>query len=128
MQIEDQIKPLSLGLPIRTALIVGGLPMPNQVISSSSTLRSLKPTHFDYFCQVYRLKSSIQIVVATPGRLIDILVKHPELDCLGNVNLLVLDEVDMMLQMGFENQVSATLVSPPFIIFNFFNFLIFNFI
>lgn len=84
MQIEDQIKPLSLGLPIRTALVVGGLPMPNQV---------------------YRLRSNVQIIVATPGRLIDILVKHPELDCLGNVNLLVLDEVDMMLQMGFENQV-----------------------
>jgi len=84
MQIEDQIKPLSLGLPVRTALVVGGLPMPNQI---------------------YRLKSDVQIVVATPGRLIDILVKHPEIDCLGNVNLLVLDEVDMMLQMGFENQV-----------------------
>lgn len=84
MQIEDQIKPLSQGLPIRTALVVGGLPMPNQV---------------------YRLKSSVQIVVATPGRLIDILVKHPEIDCLGNVNMVVLDEVDMMLQMGFETQV-----------------------
>jgi superfamily II DNA/RNA helicase len=31
MQIEDQIKPLSAGIPLKTALVVGGLPMPNQV-------------------------------------------------------------------------------------------------
>jgi len=63
--------------------------------------------------QVYRLKSNVQIVVATPGRLIDILVKHPELECLGSVNLLVLDEVDMMLQMGFETQVMQLVKALP---------------
>lgn len=52
----------------------------------------------------------MQIIIATPGRLIDILVKHPELDCLGNVSMLVLDEVDMMLQMGFEGQVLMIII------------------
>jgi hypothetical protein len=30
-QIEDQTKPLIMGLPIKTALVVGGLPLPNQI-------------------------------------------------------------------------------------------------
>lgn len=54
------------------------------------------------FTQVRDLKSGVEIVIATPGRLIDHLEE-------GNTNLkrvtyLVLDEADRMLDMGFEPQ------------------------
>ena len=49
--------------------------------------------------QIFRLKKGIQIVVATPGRLIDHL-KRKTIN-LDNVNTVVLDEADLMLDMGF---------------------------
>ena len=67
---------------MKTALIVGGLPLPPQV---------------------HRLKTGVQVVIATPGRLLEVLNK---VDVeLSHVRILVLDEVDTMLQLGFEGQV-----------------------
>ncbi len=48
------------------------------------------------------------MIIATPGRLIEIISKH-EIH-LETVSMVVLDEVDLMLQMGFEKQVSDVLV------------------
>ncbi|XP_041863263.1 probable ATP-dependent RNA helicase DDX59 isoform X2 [Melanotaenia boesemani] len=85
IQIERQAKELVMGLPnMRTALLVGGMPLPPQL---------------------HRLKSSIKIVIATPGRLIDIL-KQKALQ-LGSV------KVDTMLKMGFQQQVLEVLEQVP---------------
>ncbi|PWA28562.1 hypothetical protein CCH79_00013481, partial [Gambusia affinis] len=87
IQIETQAKELVMGIPnMRTALLVGGMPLPPQL---------------------HRLKSSIKIVIATPGRLIEIL-KQKALK-LDKVKLLVVDEVDTMLKMGFQQQVLEVL-------------------
>ncbi|XP_076895264.1 DEAD-box ATP-dependent RNA helicase 41-like [Bidens hawaiensis] len=82
IQVEEQAKVLGKGLPFKTALVVGGDAMPKQV---------------------HRVQAGIEMIVATPGRLIDLLTKYDiELD---SVSVLVIDEVDCMLQKGFREQV-----------------------
>uniref|UniRef100_A0A1A7XA47 RNA helicase n=3 Tax=Iconisemion striatum TaxID=60296 RepID=A0A1A7XA47_9TELE len=91
IQIEKQAKELVMGLAnMRTALLVGGMPLPPQL---------------------HRLKSSIKIVIATPGRLIEIL-KQKALQ-LDKVKIVVVDEVDTMLKMGFQQQVLEVLEQVP---------------
>jgi len=53
--------------------------------------------------QVRQLRAGVEIIVATPGRLLD-LVESRE-TCLRRVSYLVLDEADRMLDMGFEPQI-----------------------
>lgn len=62
-------------LSIRTALLVGGRP--------------IKP-------QMHRLTQGVEVIVATPGRLIDVLTRKPDVS-LDDVKFLVVDEVDAML-------------------------------
>jgi len=57
--------------------------------------------------QIAALKRPTQIVVATPGRLID-LVKRKAID-LRNVKTVVLDEADEMLSMGFKSELDEIL-------------------
>lgn len=84
IQIEKQAKELMQGLPnMKTALLVGGLPLPPQR---------------------HRLFSGAQIIIGTPGR-IQKLLTLPDVH-LTSVKIFVLDEVDTMLQMGFEQQVN----------------------
>lgn len=45
------------------------------------------------------------MIVATPARLNDIIENHPSDINLADIEALVLDEVDCLLQMGFEPQV-----------------------
>ncbi|MET9065719.1 DEAD/DEAH box helicase, partial [Streptosporangium sandarakinum] len=52
-----------------------------------------------YEPQIEALKQGVDIIVGTPGRLLD-LVKQKYLD-LGQINVLVLDEADRMLDLGF---------------------------
>lgn len=53
--------------------------------------------------QIRELKAGVEIVIATPGRLIDMLEgRHTNL---RRVTYLVLDEADRMLDMGFEPQI-----------------------
>ncbi|XP_041745612.1 probable ATP-dependent RNA helicase DDX59 [Coregonus clupeaformis] len=87
IQIERQAKELVIGLPnMRTALLVGGMPLPPQL---------------------HRLKSTIKIIIATPGRLLEILKqKAVQLD---GVRVVVVDEADTMLKMGFQQQVLEVL-------------------
>lgn len=54
--------------------------------------------------QILKLKQKTHVVVGTPGRIMDHL-RRDTLD-LSNVNLLVIDEADLMLDMGFEDEVS----------------------
>ena len=95
MQIEEQAKLLCKGLKnLKTALLIGGNPLPNQL---------------------HRLEQGVQILIATPGRLNDILEKHEDLCDLTTVQILVLDEVDTMLQMGFQMQVRTFSSSKAFL-------------
>ncbi|RLD78615.1 MAG: ATP-dependent helicase [Bacteroidetes bacterium] len=57
--------------------------------------------------QIVALKRPTQVVVATPGRLID-LVKKKAVD-LSNVKIVVLDEADEMLSMGFKKELDEIL-------------------
>ncbi|XP_060705545.1 probable ATP-dependent RNA helicase DDX59 [Hemiscyllium ocellatum] len=91
IQIEGQARELMMGLPnMRTALLVGGMPLPPQL---------------------HRLKQSIQVIIATPGRLLEILKQ--EAISLCGVQVVVVDEVDTMLKMGFQQQVLDILEKMP---------------
>ncbi|XP_003974349.2 probable ATP-dependent RNA helicase DDX59 [Takifugu rubripes] len=91
IQIERQAKEVVMGLPnMRTALLVGGMPLPPQL---------------------HRLKQIIKIIIATPGRLLEILKqKAVRLD---KLKVVVIDEVDTMLKMGFQQQVLEVLEQVP---------------
>lgn len=83
IQIERQAKELMTGLPnMRTVLLVGGLPLPPQL---------------------HRLKQNVKVIIATPGRLLEIL-KQCSVH-LNGIKIVVVDEVDTMLKMGFQQQV-----------------------
>jgi ATP-dependent RNA helicase RhlE len=61
--------------------------------------------------QISRVRTGIDILVATPGRLLD-LMGQGVLD-LGQVQMLVLDEADRMLDMGFIHDVKKVLAAVP---------------
>lgn len=61
--------------------------------------------------QIFALKNKAQIVVATPGRALD-LVNRKKLK-LEQLNWLVLDEADEMLSMGFKDDMDAILATTP---------------
>ena len=82
MQIESTIKVLAKGMHVSTALVLGG-------VSRHS--------------QVKRMAPGVDILIATPGRLTD-LVREGEVK-LGETRWLVLDEADRMLDMGFIHDV-----------------------
>lgn len=57
------------------------------------------------------LRSGVEIVVATPGRLIDHLQQNNT--NLSRVGLIVLDEADRMLDLGFQPQIEEILRNVP---------------
>ncbi len=75
---------------IQTLLVQGGVSMNNQISA---------------------LRAGIDVVVATPGRLLDLL-KQREIS-LSNVQYLILDEVDRMFDMGFIEDVSTIIRACP---------------
>lgn len=64
-----------------------------------------------YLPQIRQLKQGVDVVVGTPGRLLD-LIKRRSLD-LSNVRTVVLDEADEMLSMGFIEDIEAILAETP---------------
>ena len=64
-----------------------------------------------YEPQLEALEDGVDVVVGTPGRLLD-LVNRRDLD-LGHVRVLVLDEADEMLDMGFREDLEEILDSTP---------------
>ena len=90
IQIEDNIKAYGKTLDHRHAVIFGGV---NQ------------------HSQVNQLKQGIDILVATPGRLID-LVNQGFID-LRQLEVFVLDEADRMLDMGFIHDVNRIIKLIP---------------
>ncbi len=89
-QVEESIKTYGKYLQLKSAVIFGGVGM--------------NP-------QISQLRRGVDILVATPGRLLD-LVGQGVLD-LGTVQMLVLDEADRMLDMGFVHDIRKILVHLP---------------
>ena len=65
----------------------------------------------DIRTQLKQLDTPPQIIVATPGRLID-LIERGKIE-LGGINFLVLDEADEMLNMGFKEDIETILQRTP---------------
>jgi ATP-dependent RNA helicase DeaD len=65
----------------------------------------------DLASQLKKLKNSLHLVIATPGRLLDHL-ERKTVD-LSKLKTLVLDEADQMLFMGFKNEVEAIIKEAP---------------
>ena len=61
--------------------------------------------------QIRQLKSGAQIIVATPGRLVDLLAR--QVVSLDHVERVVLDEADEMLNMGFREALDIILEAIP---------------
>ena len=61
--------------------------------------------------QIRSLKSGVHIVIGTPGRVMD----HMERNTLelGNVKMMILDEADEMLDMGFREDIESILEDMP---------------
>ena len=78
VQVEEDAKKLGKYLPFRSVTIYGGV---------------------GYDKQVSALKRGVDIVVATPGRMID-LYKSKILS-LGSIDMFIIDEADRMFDMGF---------------------------
>ncbi len=78
VQINEELKHFALGMNIYSALIIGGANMRRQIND---------------------LRRGAQIVIATPGRLTDLIKQR--VIYLGNYANIVLDEVDLMVDIGF---------------------------
>jgi ATP-dependent RNA helicase RhlE len=89
-QVEESIRTYGRYLQLTSTVIFGGVGM--------------NP-------QISKLKKGVDILVATPGRLLD-LQQQGMLD-LGQVQMLVLDEADRMLDMGFIHDVKKVLALVP---------------
>ncbi len=89
-QVESAIRTYGKHLKLRTALVFGGVGMQPQVDA---------------------LRRGVDILVATPGRLLDH-VQQRTVD-LSQVNVLVLDEADRMLDMGFIHDIKRVLKLMP---------------
>lgn len=89
-QVSDSVKTYGKYLPLRSAVVYGGV--------------SIAP-------QIQALRQGADILVATPGRLLDHLGQKT-LD-LSQVEILVLDECDRMLDMGFIHDIRKILAKLP---------------
>jgi ATP-dependent RNA helicase DeaD len=61
--------------------------------------------------QIRALKKGVQVIVATPGRLVDLMER--KVAKLNTVENVVLDEADEMLNMGFSESIDAILAGVP---------------
>ena len=78
MQVEDALRPYARAMRLRIRSVYGGAPMRKQIDG---------------------LRYGVEILVATPGRLSD-LIERGECE-LGDVDIAILDEADQMCDMGF---------------------------
>ena len=89
-QVGESVREYGRHLPIRSALIYGGV--------------SIRP-------QIVKLDKGCEIVIATPGRLLDH-VNQGTVD-LSQIEILVLDEADRMLDMGFIRDIRRIMSMLP---------------
>ena len=89
-QVEDNVRDYGRHLPLRSMVMFGGV--------------NINP-------QIEQLRRRVDILVATPGRLLDH-VSQRTVD-LSSVEILVLDEADRMLDMGFIHDIRRVLALLP---------------
>lgn len=90
LQIDESIHAYSANLKVRHAVIFGGVSQHNQVNA---------------------LKKGVDILVATPGRLLDLM--NQGFIRLNSIEYFVLDEADRMLDMGFINDIRKVIAKLP---------------
>src|SRR3954466_6960177 len=90
IQVEESVRKYAKHAPLGVAAIYGGVP--------------LEP-------QQKKLRAGVDIVVATPGRLIDHLDRQNVV--FDDLEVLVLDEADRMLDMGFAPQINTIVSQVP---------------
>jgi ATP-dependent RNA helicase RhlE len=90
VQIDEAVQGIAHPFGMRTACLIGGASMGNQIQA---------------------LRKSPRVITATPGRLIDHLNRRTA--SVHDVNVLVLDEADRMLDMGFAPQIAEILRHLP---------------
>lgn len=90
LQVTEMVQALGQFMEVRVLTVYGGTP---------------------YNQQLNQLRRGVQVVVGTPGRILD-LIKRGRLD-LTEVRTVVLDEADEMLSMGFVEDVEAILTATP---------------
>ena len=90
LQVDETLHKIGKDMGIRTAVLIGGASMRQQIDN---------------------LRRNPHVIVATPGRLIDHL-QQKTVD-LSDVKILVLDEADRMLDMGFLPQINRILRTVP---------------
>ena len=89
-QVAESVRDYGSNLPFRTSVIFGGVSINTQIA---------------------KLRKGVDIVVATPGRLLDH-AQQGTID-LSGVEILVLDEADRMLDMGFIRDIRRILEMLP---------------
>ncbi|WP_018699599.1 DEAD/DEAH box helicase [Amorphus coralli] len=89
-QIQDRFEAYGSKMPLRTALVIGGVSIGRQKRD---------------------VERGVDVVIATPGRLLD-LVEQRAL-YLSEVEVLVLDEADQMLDMGFIHSIKQIVAKLP---------------
>lgn len=90
IQVDEEMHKVAGSFGLRTALIIGGAPMPQQIKA---------------------LKRKPHVIIGTPGRVINHIDERTV--ALDKVSMLVLDEADRMLDMGFEPQIRRILQVVP---------------
>ncbi|HTQ08779.1 MAG TPA: DEAD/DEAH box helicase [Fimbriimonadaceae bacterium] len=90
IQVDDHLRKIAGPFGLKTAVLIGGAPMGNQI---------------------RQLKVRPSIIVATPGRLLDHMEQRTI--SLSTVTIVVLDEADRMLDMGFAPAIRRILESTP---------------
>jgi len=123
-------KTAAFALPILNNLVTGGKRAPQALVMAPTRELALQvadaTTSFGQFCkvrvlavyggapyirQINELRRGVDIVVGTPGRLID-LMNRGVLD-LSEIRTVVLDEADEMLSMGFIEDIETILAATP---------------
>ncbi|AKJ41968.1 ATP-dependent RNA helicase RhlE [Pragia fontium] len=89
-QVGENVQEYSRHLNIRSLVVFGGV--------------SINP-------QMMKLRGGVDVLVATPGRLLDL--EHQNAVDLSKVEILVLDEADRMLDMGFIHDIRRVLAKLP---------------
>ena len=89
-QVHESVRAYGAGLPLRTMVAYGGV--------------SINP-------QMMRLRKGVDVLVATPGRLLDL--QRQNAVRFNGVQTLVLDEADRMLDLGFSRDIDALLALLP---------------
>ncbi|HAV0757355.1 TPA: ATP-dependent RNA helicase RhlE [Salmonella enterica subsp. enterica] len=89
-QIGENVRDYSKYLNIRSLVVFGGV--------------SINP-------QMMKLRGGVDVLVATPGRLLDL--EHQNAVKLDQIEILVLDEADRMLDMGFIHDIRRVLAKLP---------------